>query len=54
MSKDVKKVEVDLIADTVKISGEFVHKKDTPSVTVPTWLANSLVTQGVAKNKGAK
>ncbi|MBG7616882.1 MAG: hypothetical protein IZT57_00725 [Chloroflexi bacterium] len=49
-----KKVEVDLIADSVMVGGSFVFKKETPTLTVTKWLADSMVTQGVAKLKGVK
>ena len=49
-----KKVEVDLIADSVMVGCSFVFKKETPTLTVTKWLADSMVTQGVAKLKGVK
>ena len=47
-----KEVEVDLIVDSVLIGGSFVFKKDTPTIKVAKWLADSMVMQKVAKLKG--
>lgn len=52
--KTVKTVEVDLLVDSLVVDGEFVFKKTTPTITVPEWLANSMVIQKVAKIKGTK
>ena len=47
-------VEVDLIVDQTLINGEMVFKNETPTIKVAKWLADSMVTQGVAKLKGVK
>lgn len=49
-----KQVEIELLVDQVCIHGEFHFKDKTPTITVASWLADSMVTQGVAKLKGVK
>lgn len=52
--KQVKEVEVTLVADQILHKGEIVFKKNTPTLSVPQWLATSMVAQKVATLKGVK